>query len=479
MKKKLSRKTRSLGILLFVLNVVLLFTLIMLIMQVSQGGNVLHYIRENVNRILFVGATIIILSILLYAYFYFECQVVLENLVKIVECFVLLDISLVISFSIGSLLDPNARPFAFLAIMAATLMGRREAIFLNFVYSLLLFVLDINLTAVNMWECCAGLLISFCAGTSVVFVSHLIKSRIQSVLLIFVILMPIELIVGLMEVVFAEDVEGNFILLAYGALGALFSVLLYILLLPVFEVLFAELTVFRLRELTSDDAKLIKKLKQNAPGTYNHSVVVAQLVEAAASAIGENGELARAAAYYHDMGKLKNPEMFTENQGGKNVHDELSPELSADIIRSHARDGAQLIRKNRLPEFFAEVAVQHHGTMPIKYFYAKALKMSDGEINAATYSYSGPTPQTKIAAIIMIADAAEAATRSLPDRSQEAVTALVKSLIEERLDLGQFDNCDITMRELTIITHAVAASLSGVYHSRVSYPKLSVIKKAK
>ncbi len=462
---------------MFVLNVVLLFALIFLMLEIKEGLNVIHYIKMNTNSILFVAATVIILTMLTYAYFYFECTEILNDLSRIIECFILLDIALLISFVLGQALNVNARPFAFLALMAATLLGRREAVFLNIIYALILFVIDINFIEGEMWQSCACLLISFCAGMTVVFVTPAIKSRIQAVLIVFLLLVPVELIIGVMEVWFVADKAGNAILLAYGALGCFFSVILYMVTLPVFEVLFSELTVFRLRELTSDDAKLIKKLKTEAPGTYNHSVVVAQLAEVCATAIGENGELARAAAFYHDMGKLKNPEMFTENQSDYNMHNELSPELSADIIRSHTRDGAALIRKNRLPEFFADCAVQHHGTMPIKYFYAKALKMSDGEINIANYSYPGPTPRSKIAAILMIADASEAASRSLKDRSPQAVEELVTALVEERLDLDQFDDCDITMRELTIITHTIAASLSGVYHKRISYPKLKISQK--
>lgn len=477
MGKKLNNKTFGLGILIFVLNVLMLFVLVFILLEINEGLNTLKYISGNVSKVIFVCATIILLSALTYTYFYFECRKLLENIAKIIECFILLDISLLLSFVLGKYIDPNARPFAFLAIMAATLLGRREAIFINVIYSLILFIVDINLTSVEMWENCAGLLITFCSGMTVIFFSHKIKTRLQTILLVFLLLIPIELIIGVMEIIFAEDKVANLILLGYGALGALFSVFLSMILTPVFEIIFSELTVFRLRELTSSDAKLIKKLKAEAPGTYNHSVVVAQLVEACANAIGEDGELARAAAYYHDMGKLKNPEMFTENQSGYNMHNELSPELSADIIRSHTRDGAQLIRKHHLPDFFADVAVQHHGTLPIKYFYVKALKMSDGEINIANYSYTGPTPQSRIAAIVMIADAAEAAARSLADRSPASVEELVRTLIEERIDLDQFENCDITMRELTIISRTIASSLSGVYHSRISYPKIKISKK--
>jgi hypothetical protein len=477
MENKLNKKTLAVGILLFILNVILLLTFVFIFLEMSEGLNTIKFITNNVDKVIFTGSTIIILTILTYAYFYFECRKMLENLSKIVECFVILDIAVLLSFVFGKYINPNARPFAFLAIMAATLLGRREAIFMNVIYALILFVFDLNFAVYDVWTNCACLLITFCSGITAVFVSQNIKTRIQSILLVLILLIPIELIIGVVEIVYAENKAADLILLGYGALGALSSVLLFMVLLPLFEIVFAELTVFRLRELTSDDAKLIKKLKAEAPGTYNHSVVVAQLVEACANAIGEDGELARAAAYYHDVGKLKNPEMFTENQKEYNMHNELSPELSADIIRSHTRDGAQLIRKNHLPEFFADITLQHHGTLPIKYFYVKALKMSDGEINIANYSYTGPVPQTRIAAIVMIADASEAAVRSLTDRSPANVEALVRNLIEERIDLEQFVYCDITMRELTIIRQTIVTRLSGVYHTRISYPKIKISKK--
>jgi hypothetical protein len=462
---------------MFLLNVILLCALVFLMLEISEGIEVIDFIINNHKRIIFLAASIFLLTMLTYAYFYFECRRVLLKVSRIIECFVLLDVAIVLSFVTSNYLDPNARPFAFLAIMAATLLGRREAIFLNIIYSLLMFIIDINITGIDMWECCACLLISFSAGMTVIFVSHNLKTRIQSVVLVFIILIPIELIIGVMEIIFAGDPVSELILLGYGGFASVASIVLYLLFLPVFEIIFSELTVFRLRELTSDDAKLIKRLRTEALGTYNHVVVVAQLVEACAIAIGEDAELARAAAYYHDMGKLNNPDMFSENQADYNMHNEISPELSVDIIRSHTRDGAALIRKSHLPEFFADIAIQHHGTMPIKYFYAKALKMSDGEIDPANYSYEGPTPQSKIAAIVMIADASEAASRSLSVRTPQKVQELVRKLIEERLELDQFVNCDITMRELSIITHTIAQTLCGVYHSRVAYPKLKVSNK--
>lgn len=487
MQTKLSKKTLWLGILMFALNVVLLLALAFLMIELNQKFKAIDFIKTNPYNVIFVASAVVFLSILTYGFLLFECRELLGNVVKLIELFIMLDLSVVASFLIGKYLDFNARPFAFFAIMCATLLGRRLALFCNVINALFIFVIDLNINmditvAVNnteIWQYCAGLLISFCAGTLVIFFSHRVKTRLQSILLVFLLLIPIELIISVMEIFFTVSGEmgTKAILLAYGALGALFSVLLYMILMPVFELVFAEITVFRLREITSPGAKLIKMLKNEAPGTYNHSMVVAQLTEACAIAIGEDGELARAAAYYHDMGKLKSPEMFTENQSEYNLHDELTPELSVEIIRSHATYGAKLIREYHLPEFLADVAVQHHGTLPIKYFYAKALRMTDGEIDMANYSYAGPVPQSRIAAIIMIADASEAASRSLTNRTPSKIEALVGSIIEERINLDQFTDCPITMRDLTVITSTITQALTGVYHSRISYPKIKIGKK--
>lgn len=472
---------------MFALNVVLLLVITLFMIELNHDFKAVDFIKNNPYNVIFVAAAVVFLSGLTYGFLFFECKELLSNVLKLIELFILLDLSLVASFLVGKYLDTNARPFAFFAIMCATLLGRRLALFCNIINALLIFVMDLNINlditvaanAAEIWQYSAGLLISFCAGTLVIFFSHKVKTRLQSILLVILVLIPIEIIISVMELLFSISGESalNLLLLAYGALGALFSVLLYIVLLPVFELVFAELTVFRLREITAPNAKLIKKLKDEAPGTYNHSVVVAQLTEACAIAIGDDGELARAAAYYHDMGKLKSPEMFTENQSEYNLHNELTPELSVEIIREHATYGAKLIKKYHLPGFLADVAVQHHGTLPIKYFYAKALRMTDGEINMANYSYSGPTPRSKIAAIIMIADAAEAASRSLTNRSTAKIEALVGSIIEERINLDQFADCPITMRDLTVITSTIAQALSGVYHTRISYPKLKIGKK--
>ena len=480
---KNDKKAYTLGAFAYILGTAVLFAIFLLMIAINNGAGTTEYIKNNTNGIVLICISFCIVSGITYCYFYFENKKYILRAGKIAEVFLLQAVAMLASFLIGKYVNPSARPMVFLPLMAVTLLGRREAIFLNIVSALQMFILD-NFSDVTGLFSATGasisynlLIVAFCTGMIGIFVMPKIKTRIGSVLIAFVLLIPIEVITVLLGTVDAEQFEKLLNMLLYGALSSFFSVLLYMFLLPVFEAVFSELTIFRLRELASEQAKLIKRLKNNAPGTYHHSMTVAQIAEACAQAIGEDSELARAAAYYHDVGKLKNPEMFTENQTDYNVHNELTPELSVDIIRSHTRDGASLIRKAHLPEFFADIAIQHHGTMPIKYFYAKALKMSDGELNIENYSYAGPTPATKIAAIIMIADASEAAARSLTSRTPEKVEELVRNIIEERLDLEQFDHCDITMSELTTIKLTVVSQLTGVYHSRVAYPKLKISKK--
>ncbi|MBE7088974.1 MAG: HDIG domain-containing protein, partial [Clostridiales bacterium] len=432
-EKKLDAKRFGLSISLFFVGYIAIVEIIFMMIFYNQRLNVFDYLMQNINSHVMLIIALGILCVIMYCYFYFENQQILLKISKLIEVFTILALALILSFVIGKYVNVNARPLAFLALMAATLIGRRDAIFLNVIFAIMQFLIDTftNVVPLTNVEAYASLLITFCSGALVIFMFHRIKTRIQCVLLSFLLLIPTEITISLMLITASTvdyGVKEVLKLLIFGGLNSILSTILYVFILPIVEFLFSELTVFRLRELTADDAKIIKRLKKNAPGTYHHSVVVAQLVEVCAREIGEDSELARAAAYYHDVGKLKNPEMFSENQADYNFHNELTPELSVDIIRSHAKDGATLIKKNHLPEFFADVAVQHHGTMPIKYFYAKALKMSDGELNVENYSYSGPTPTSKIAAIIMIVDCSEAAARSLRDHSPETVEALVRSL---------------------------------------------------
>lgn len=480
--KKYGRNECVKSVLVFAVNYIIVLALVSLFIWVNTigraGEDFIGYIDGNFNTVIYLMASIFVLFFTIYFYYFFEDKSVLCTVKSIWLIFLLLDVCVVICYFFGYFFNIYSRPIALLALLALTLLGRRDAIFLNVIFALMMFSIDSfsNFSNVNEYENALNItpLMTFSAGMVGIFVASRVKTRIRSFLTGFAVCLPILAMTACLEFDRGQEL---WYLMLYGLEAGIFSSVLFMALLPVFEVLFNCITDYRLRELTDHDAPLMRELKDRAPGTFNHSIVVAHLAEACAIALDEDTALARAAAYYHDVGKLRQPEYFTENQAGYNPHDELSPELSVDIIRSHAKDGFELIRSKHLPKILADIALQHHGTLPIKYFYAKALKMSDGELNIEDFSYAGPKPQTKIAAIIMIADASEAISRTLPDRTPEKVENAVRDIIEERMDLDQFDECDITMKDLTVIKETIVSCLTGVYHSRVQYPKLKLKRK--
>jgi uncharacterized domain HDIG len=250
------------------------------------------------------------------------------------------------------------------------------------------------------------------------------------------------------------------------------SVVLYMPLVPILESVFNVITDFKLDELCSFSEPLLKRLATEAPGTFNHSIVVGNLAENCALAIGEDTHLARAGSYYHDVGKLRSPEFFIENQtDGYNPHDDLIPEVSVSMITKHTKNGAQLIREAHLPEELAHIANEHHGTSPVNYFYYKAQKITEGKLGDEEYRYDGPRPTTKISAIIMICDTVEAASRAIQPENTEALSKLVDKLVKEKLDLMQFDECAITMNDLAVIKKTIVDILPGIHHARIEYKK--------
>jgi len=313
--------------------------------------------------------------------------------------------------------------------------------------------------------------IFFCV-TALIFTS-MYSQRFKTVLIGLQLAASLFILTFFLEMLFI----GNNSAIANAAISmasGILTILLYIFILPLFEKSFNLVTVYRLVELTDHDKPLLKRLMTEAPGTFNHSLVVANLTEACAAQINENIQLARAAAYYHDIGKLVNPSYFKENQGEYNPHDDLTPELSTEIIKKHTKDGYNLIKKYHLPQEIADICMQHHGTMLIKVFYYKALKFTDGGLDVDKFCYDGQKPKTKIAAIIMLADASEAAVRTLIDHGRDKVEEIVNTIIEERLESGQFTDCDITMREIYAIRDTIVSSTTGMYHGRLQYPKVKM-----
>jgi len=243
--------------------------------------------------------------------------------------------------------------------------------------------------------------------------------------------------------------------------------------LPLCERLFSVTTEIRLSELGNVNLPLLRQLILKAPGTYNHSIAVGTLSEGAAKAIGLNPLFARVACLYHDVGKSLQPEYFIENQQGANPHDALSPEESVRIVTSHVTEGIRLAGTAALPPAIVDIIPQHHGTKLLTPFYAKARELADddeSEVPQERFRYPGPKPQSKEAAIIMLADGVEAAARTLRDRSQERLLELIRRIVSAASEDGQFSDCEITLAELERVTFSFLETLSRFYHSRITYP---------
>nr|WP_226667430.1 HD family phosphohydrolase [Metabacillus litoralis] len=261
--------------------------------------------------------------------------------------------------------------------------------------------------------------------------------------------------------------------------SGLVSSVLTIGFMPFFETGFGILSTMKLIELSNPNHPLLRKILTETPGTYHHSVMVANLSESACEAIGANGLLARVGAYYHDIGKTKRPQYFIENQMNiENPHNKLSAQLSKNIIISHVTDGVEMLRKHKMPKEFVDIAEQHHGSTLLKYFYHQA-KQSNDSIYEDEFRYPGPKPQTKEIAIISIADSVEAAVRSMSNPTLEKIEKLIKSIIADRLQDNQLDECDLTLKELDIIAKSFCESLKGIFHSRIEYPELTKKQKVK
>ena len=243
--------------------------------------------------------------------------------------------------------------------------------------------------------------------------------------------------------------------------------------LKVFESLFGEVTNFTLLELSDSSQPLLKRMVVEAPGTYHHSLIVSNLAETAADAIGANALLVRVGAYYHDIGKMVKPEYFTENQivmGNK--HDQLEPSMSRLVILNHVKEGVELAQKHRLNQKIIDFIPQHHGTSLIHYFYQKALAESETEdVGEQDYRYPGPKPQTKETAIVLLADSVEGATRALDEHTPQKIEDVVRKIINNKFIDGQLDECNLTLREIDTIASIFMRVLSAMYHSRVKYPE--------
>jgi len=436
---------------------------------------------------IFSFLTIILLIGYLYIY-YFEKELILEkqifflvltlmglNMIAVKVFKVLLNSKITMENLLGSInvLSPAAFPMALVVILVSVLVNGRLAILIGvFLSTLAISQLGIKFYYIYyfLFSSFFSVYITINATKSTELAKKGLLVSLINMITIFTLYMIFE------DPVYYENNYWIFISrdLFWSFFNGIISIALAIGFLPYFESTFKLSSSMRFLEFADLNQPLLQRLMIEAPGTYQHSIVVGTLAEAAARALDINPLLAKIGGYYHDIGKLKRPYFFSENMiSDDNRHDDLNPSISALIISSHPKDGAEIAKKNKLPDEIVDIIKQHHGTTLIQYFYEIAKSNSDNSSNVedGQYRYPGPLPDTKEAAAVMLADSVESATRSLENPNASSIEAIVKKVINDKFVSGQFNNCNLTLKDIDILANIFIKMLITMYHSRIKYPE--------
>ena len=394
---------------------------------------------------------------------------VLEDFRKLLLLCLILALEVAISLAVRDM-NSYLMPVALGAILISSLIDTKAAMFINAVLSFLVSML-VSADGLFSMQMFAILLMAFASGPVASLVLARKQQRVSALLAGFAVSAVnflIALAVGLVASANLRDAMRN---ACWAIGGGVLSAVLAIGLQSLLEWLFNLATNAKLIELSNPNQPLLRRLLMEAPGTYHHSIIVANLAEAGAEAVGANGLLARVGAYYHDVGKLKRPMYFKENQiGSDNPHDRADPRVSAAILTAHPRDGAQMGLKEKLPPEVVDVIRQHHGDSIALYFYDKASKLYGEDVDASAFRYEGPRPHSREAAVVMLADTIEAATRTLSNPSPERMEQLIRKLVREKLNDGQLNDSALTFSDLDKICSTFCTVLTGVFHERIEYP---------
>jgi putative nucleotidyltransferase with HDIG domain len=373
---------------------------------------------------------------------------------------------------------PHFIPYALAPILVAALTGMTPAIFTALVIA--------TLFGISQGNSIEFTLIAFLSGVVGAYYSNNIRSRTRLVRAGFFAGLAAAL-AAVMTGILSNFSAGLITeLVALSLLIGLLSGIIAVGVLPLLENLFKITTDITLLELTDFNHPLLRRMQIEAPGTYHHSLMVANLSENAAAAIGASPLLCRVCCFFHDIGKLVKPEYFVENQrGGLNPHDEKNPSMSALVIKAHVKEGIELAREHKLPRVILDVIRQHHGTSLIQYFYHQARERLKNDsdkntptVDQSTYRYDGPRPAFKESAIIFFADGVEAASRTLPKVTQSNIEDLIDKIFRDRIEDGQLDDCPLTFQELNKIRESFVYTLLNMLHSRVEYPKDETVKES-
>jgi len=384
-------------------------------------------------------------------------------------------ITLILSLIFGQYVSVNAMPVMLSAMLVVNLLGARPAYVLNFAISMLITFLTVTGPGLETSQMLSVLLMTNIGGMLSIYLMRRNPARVYVFVTGMIVGAADVLVLVCVSALMSGSMDGVLGGSMYAMLGALVASIMCVGLQPILEAAFNLVTPAKLIELSNPNQPLLRRLMIETPGTYHHSMIVANLAEAAAEAIGADAVLTRVGAYYHDIGKLVRPLYFKENQIGENPHDKTDPRVSTAILTEHTRDGVELARKHHLPEQIIDMIRQHHGDTAAMYFYAKTVKqMGEENVDIDDFRYDGPKPQTAEAAILMLSDTVEAAVRSIPEPTQEKISAMITKLVRGKMEDGQLDECTLTFRDIGKICKAYQNVLKGVFHERIEYPSVDL-----
>ncbi len=375
-------------------------------------------------------------------------------------------------------INVHLMPVTLGVMLTALLLKNRLALIVNIALSVICGLAASGANGVFSASMFSSMLTSIVSGSLCVAIMRKRQQRVAVLLAGLCVAATNIAAVFAVNLINSTGVITDFTWMIWAAGSGILSAVLCIGFQPALEWMFNLVTSAKLMELSNPNQPLIRRLILEASGTYHHSIIVANLSEAAADSIGANGLLARVGAYYHDVGKLKRPMYFKENQLGDNPHDRTDPMVSAAILTAHPRDGMALAQKSRMPKPILDIIEQHHGDTPVIYFYDRCVKQNGVEnVNIEDFRYPGPRPQTREAAIVMLADTVEAAARAMQEPTMEKMDQLIRKLVRSKMDDGQLDDSPLTLKDLDRICKAFLTVLTGVFHQRVEYPKIEIPKK--
>ncbi|MGB2696504.1 MAG: HDIG domain-containing metalloprotein [Candidatus Zixiibacteriota bacterium] len=429
----------------------------------SFEANRWDFVLLLLSRSIFIISVIMLLVIFL---FLFKKEILKDNS-KLLLITLLILVEVILAYFIGFRwhLTEYIIPITLTSLLLTILLGVESGLIVTFALSILLGMINnfnFNLMLISI-------VVGGVAAYSVKEVTQRYKFYRPMLYICFSYVVMIYLMESLKFSPTAETLE----YCGFGVLNGFISTILTMGLLPVFESIFGITTDITLLELSDLNHPLLKRLALVAPGTYHHSIVVGNLAEAAAKALGANTLLSRVGAYYHDIGKMEKAEYFVENQMGfKNKHEKLTPTMSALILESHVKEGVEMAKEMKLPKSIIGIIKEHHGTTVMSYFYNKAKEQGATNDSIDEFRYPGPKPESKEAGILMLADAVEAASRVLEEPKPARIRGLIKKVIMDKFEAGELDDCDLTLRDLHAIEESFLPILIGVFHLRIDYPEL-------